>query len=140
MYIYIFGNGNISLPDFRMYYETPLLQVVNNPEVHFLVGDFRGADTLALEFLKTLTPHVTLYHVGERPRYLPDRFKTRVSEWKLIGNFTTDQERDRAAIERCTHYLGVDFNSDEKRKSGTLKNIQLCNELGKVYLGDLKFV
>ncbi|MFD1001101.1 hypothetical protein ACFQ21_17370 [Ohtaekwangia kribbensis] len=138
MYIYIFGNGNTSFSDFRKYYETPLLQVVNNPGVHFLVGEFRGVDTLALEFLKTLTPHVTLYHVGERPRYLPDRFKTHVAEWKVIGNFKTDQERDCAAIDRCTHYLAIDFNSDEKRKSGTLKNIELCNELGKIYLGDSK--
>lgn len=66
MYIYIFGNGNASFSDFRMYYETPLLQVVNNPEVHFLVGDFRGIDTLTLEFLKTLTANVTVYHVGEK--------------------------------------------------------------------------
>jgi hypothetical protein len=134
MYIYIFGNGNTSFSDFRTHYETPLLQVVNNPEVHFLIGDFRGVDTLALEFLKTLTPNVTVYHVGEKPRYSPDRFKTRVSEWKLIGNFKSDQERDRAAIDRCTHYLAVDFNSDEKRKSGTFKNIELCNELGKLNL------
>lgn len=138
MYIYIFGNGNASFSDFRMYYETPLLQVVNNPEVHFLVGDFRGIDTLTLEFLKTLTANVTVYHVGEKPRYLPDRFRTRVSEWKCMGNFKTDQERDRAAIERCTHYLAIDFNSDEKRKSGTLKNIELCNERGKLYLTDVK--
>lgn len=55
-----------------------------------------------------------------------------------MGNFKTDQERDRAAIERCTHYLAIDFNSDEKRKSGTLKNIELCNERGKLYLTDVK--
>ena len=85
--------------------------------------DYKGVDTLVMELLKSEASKVTVYHIGERPRYLPDKYKTKVSGWKLIGGFETDEARDMAAIESCSHYLAVDFNSDEQRKSGTLKNI-----------------
>lgn len=87
---------------------------------------------MALEFLKTASAHVTLYHVGDRPRYLPDKFRTHVGEWQLVGGYKSDLERDHAAIDACTHFLAVDFNSDAQRKSGTQKNIDRCLVLGKL--------
>jgi hypothetical protein len=134
MKIYIFGNGNLSFGDFLDLYATILSPLVLDKENHFLVGDFRGADTLAMEFLKTSTPNVSIFHVGEKPRYQPDAFKTWVKDWQWIGGFANDSARDRAAIEQCTHFLGLDFNSDEVRKSGTQKNIEYCLKLGKINL------
>ena len=129
---YIFGNGNISWADFQSLYAGQLLALAADPAHAFIVGDFRGVDTLALELLKTLTPRVSLYHVGERPRYMPDAFRTQVTHWTVVGGFASDAERDRAAITACTHFLAIDFNSDAKRTSGTQKNIVRCLELGKV--------
>lgn len=132
MRVFVFGNGNISFADFLTCYQQPLSQLLETVEdLSFLVCDFRGADALTLEFLKTESSKVQLCHIGERPRYLPDAFKTQVGQWQLIGGFASDKERDRYAIENCTHFLAVDFNSDEKRESGTLRNIKKCMDLGK---------
>ena len=103
--------------------------------MNFLVGDFRGVDTLVMEYLKCRTSNVRVYHVGVQPRYLPDKFRTKVSQWELVGGFTSDEERDSAAIETCTHFLAYDANSNHARKSGTLRNIERCLELGKENLG-----
>lgn len=132
MNIYIFGNGNTSFDDFLEHYAATLREYAGQKDVSFSLCDFRGVDTLAMEFLKTITANVRIYHIGERPRYLPDKYKTRVSQWEIIGGFADDESRDAAAIEGCTHFLAVDFNSNEKRKSGTQKNIERCMDSGKI--------
>jgi hypothetical protein len=134
MQVYVFGNGNLRFCDFIDYYEAPLKTAIALPKTHFIVCDFRGADTLTIEWLKSETGNVSVYHIGERPRYSPDRFRTKVSQWKFVGGFTTDAERDAAAISQCTHFLAMDFNSDENKQSGTQKNIATCLELGKISL------
>lgn len=136
MKIYIFGNGNISFGDFKQYYELPVNDALKQDQsAVFLICDFRGTDVLAAELLKSKTPNVILLHVGEKPRYFPDKFKTESGNWALSGGFKNDAERDRAAIDQCSHFIAMDFNSDTKRKSGTLKNIELCISLGKIRLG-----
>lgn len=134
MNVYIFGNGNISLRDFLKHYGAVLDPLVEESEHHFIVCDFRGADTLAMELLKTRTANVHVYHVGERARYRPDSYRTKVSQWTFRGGFSSDEERDDAAIDACTHFIAVDFNSNEKRVSGTRRNIERCLEKGKVDL------
>lgn len=131
MKIYVFGNGNISFSDFKMYYEQIMIRYVRDENVSFLVADFRGVDTLTMELLKCDSANVTVYHVGDKPRYLPDKFKTKVNNWIILGEFQNDEERDLEAINQCTHFIAMDFNSDKKRKSGTQKNIEICEKLGK---------
>lgn len=135
MRLYIFGNGNLSFPDFLKYYHEPLSRLERGSNLHFIVCDFRGVDTLVMEYLKCSTPHVRVCHVGERPRYLPDKFRTMVSRWELIGGFRGDEDRDAFAMAACTHFLAFDFNSNARRKSGTQRNIERCLELGKARLG-----
>jgi hypothetical protein len=132
MKVYVFGNGNINFDDFISCYATYLRKLVAQQNTQFIICDFRGVDTLTIEFLKNETENVSIYHIGDRSRYIPDRFKTKVSQWKFIGGFKTDFERDGKAIENCTHFLATDFNSDETRKSGTQKNIEKCLALGKI--------
>ena len=132
MKIYVFGNGNTCFSDFTRCYETYLRELVAKPNTHFVVCDFRGVDTLTMEFLKSETGNVSIYHIGDHPRYVPDRFRTKVSQWKFVGAFKTDVERDIAAIEDCTHFLAIDFNSDKIRKSSTKRNIEKCLVLGKI--------
>jgi hypothetical protein len=134
MNVYVFGNGNLSFEDFKTHYEIPLLKALEVTDCSFSLCDFRGTDTLTMEFLKCLSAKVTVYHVGERPRYFPDKYKTKAGEWLVLAGFASDEARDRAAIDACTHYLAIDFNSDTKRKSGTQKNIELCDSLGKMRL------
>lgn len=134
MNIYIFGNGNIRFSDFKSHYEEVINRYLDQEDVVFSLCDFRGVDTLAMELLKCASPRVTVYHVGDKPRYFPDQFKTQAGSWTVLGGFENDQQRDLEAINRCTHFIAVDFNSDSKRKSGTQKNIEKCEELGKIRL------
>lgn len=134
MNIYLFGNGNTSFADFRTHYEEIINRYLDDESVHFSLCDFRGTDTLSMELLKCTTSRVSVYHIGERPRYLPDKFKTKVSEWKILGGFENDEQRDLEVIRHCTHFIAVDFNSDGKRTSGTQKNIDRCEALGKIRL------
>jgi hypothetical protein len=134
--ILIFGNGNLSFDNFLKEYVV-YLDKLNFDECEFIVGDFRGTDTLILEYLKTKTMKVNVYHIGEQPRYFPDTFKMQTSYWKIVGNFKSDKARDAAMIQHCTHFLGIDYNSDETRKSGTAKNIEKCLQQGKIDLRNL---
>ena len=132
MNIYVFGNGNISFMEFISCYQSYLRELVSQPESQFIVCDFKGADTLTMEFLKSETKNVSVFHIGNNPRYLPSKFRTKVSQWKIKGGFETDAERDHAAIQLCTHFLATDYNSDKTRKSGTQQNIETCLNLGKI--------
>lgn len=120
MRLYVFGNGNLDFDVFTRLY-VPALETALDKDAGFLVCDFRGADTLTMEWLKTRTGNVEVLHVGGRPRYLPDKHRTRVSEWTVTGGFTSDAQRDEEALRRSTHALAVDFNSDASRTSGTAK-------------------
>ena len=133
-HIYIFGNGNLSFSDFEQYYLSVIRQEASDPATSFLIGDFRGTDTLAMELLKNLTPRVTVLHIGERPRYFPDKFRTNAGNWSVRGGFQSDTERDEFAIAHCTHFIAVDFNSDSQRTSGTLRNMHACLNAGKTNL------
>jgi hypothetical protein len=135
MKIFVFGNGNLPFNDFLTHYVLPAERYVGCniclPRVEFLLCDFRGVDTLMMEFLKTRTANVTVFHIGTDPRYFPSKFQTKAATWATVAGFENDKDRDAAAIERCTHFLAHDTNTDENRKSGTQKNIELCLELGK---------
>jgi hypothetical protein len=137
MKIYVFGNGNLSFKGFQENYISLISHRNLIHTAEFIIGDFRGVDTLMMEYLKTESANVTILHIGEKPRYLPDKYKTKVSSWHLIGNFIDDESRDLKAIEECTHYLAIDVNSNKKRISGTQKNIELCESLGKISIKKL---
>ncbi|MCS3867494.1 hypothetical protein J3D55_000410 [Chryseobacterium ginsenosidimutans] len=129
--IYVSGNGNLSWENFHQFYIEPLKKL-NLSECEFIIRDFSGTDTLMMEFLKDKSENVTILHVGQRPRYLINKFKTKAEKWNVIGGFTSNYERDLFGIELCTHFLAIDFNTDENRKSGTLKNIEKCLNLNKI--------
>ena len=131
MKIFIFGNGNISFDNFVEHYSNPLKPYLNNSDVEFVICDFRGTDTLTMELLKSISSNVTVCHIGEKPRYAPDKYKTKASQWTFKGGFISDEERDNYAIKYCTHFLAVDYNSNNKRVSGTEKNINKCLSMNK---------
>lgn len=132
--IFVFGNGNLSFQDFLYYYVPVLEKYYAQDNTSFLIGDFRGTDVLTLEWLKCQTPHVTMFHLFDRPRYTSDKFKTFVSDWTVKGGFLDNTKRDLAMCNECTHFLGFDFNTDSYRKSGTQKNIEHCLKLNKTRL------
>ncbi|WP_294301246.1 hypothetical protein [uncultured Chryseobacterium sp.] len=131
--IFVFGNGNLSWENFHLFYIEPLKGTTFS-ECEFIIGDFAGADTMMMEYLKDKTENVTIIHMKDRPRYSVNTFRNQAARWKMIGKFVSDGERDEYGISNCTHFLAVDFNSDETRKSGTLKNIEKCVSLGRIKL------
>jgi len=137
--IYVFGNGNLSFKNFIDYYEKPITQLLNK-NVNFVICDFKGVDTLTMELLKCATPNVSILHIGEKPRYLCDKYKTKVGQWDIIGGFQSDHERDVAAINMCTHFIAYDFNSNENRKSGTQMNIESCLNQHKIRLKNISLL
>ena len=137
MRVYVFGNGNTSFDDFTRDYGKSLsraLFLAKVKPVSFIVCDYKGVDTLTMEYLKTLTEDVSVYHMGKHPRYYPATFGTKVDMWKRVGGFENDAQRDSAAIDACTHFIAYDFNSTPTRKSGTKRNIERCIELEKVWI------
>jgi len=136
MKIFVFGNGNISFESYLNCYKksiTPLLDEDNE----FILCDFKGVDTLTAELLKTKTANVIVFHIGKFPRYTPDKYKTKVSQWIYKGGFISDEERDLEALNYCTHFIATDFNSNSKRISGTKKNIEECLKQGKINLSSV---
>lgn len=129
--IYVFGNGNLSWEKFNQFYIKPLKDF-DLSECEFIMGDFCGVDTLMMEYLKDKSEKVSILHIGQKPRYFANTFKTKAGKWEIKGGFVSDLERDNYAISNCTHFLAIDFNSDEKRKSGTTKNIEKCLNLDKI--------
>lgn len=130
--VYVFGNGNISCDDFFNIYAPAIHRAhESNPRTRFHVCDFRGVDTLTMEFLKHRTPSVTVYHVGKSPRYLPDRFNTLVSAWTINGGHASDKDRDAAAVSASSQFLAADFNSTADHTTATARSIRACVLLGK---------
>lgn len=131
MKVFLFGNGNLSFQVFTETYATVIDECIDKG-ASFIVCDFRGTDTLVMEYLKCRCNDVTVYHVGEKPRYFPDKFRTFAGNWKMVGGFCSDVERDTAAMENCTHFYAMDFNTDDKRVSGTRQIIDKLSGSGKV--------
>ena len=94
MKVYIFGNGNINYSDLEELYLKQIRQLVKKDNVEFMVCDFRGTDTLIMEFLKSESKNVTVLHIGDKPRYIPDKYKTKVSKWKICLLYTSPSPRD----------------------------------------------
>lgn len=132
--IFIFGNGNLSFNDFIRHYVPVLENVYALLETEFILSDFRGTDTLAMEWLKSKTPNVTIFSVGDKAHYLPDQFNTFVPDWKLKNGFEHHTQRDTALVNACTHFLAIDFNSDQVRTSATNKSIRKCLQFNKIQL------
>jgi hypothetical protein len=127
LHIFITGHGNLSVSHFFDHY-VPILEAHEN--AHFHLCDFRGCDTLTMEFLKTLSTRVTIYHIGDFPRYKPDVWRTKVSSWTIKGGYTSDQDRDIAALSPCDHILALDLHSTPERLSGVGRNLKEAQQRG----------
>jgi hypothetical protein len=77
--VFVFGNGNISFQEFHNKYVNILDRLKEQSDISFIVCDFRGTDTLVMEYLKN-NSNVTLLHIGDKPRYIPDKYKTKVND------------------------------------------------------------
>lgn len=81
----------------------------------FHVGDARGADFMAQEFLDGLRARFIVYHMLVAPRNVYGR------PFRIIGGFTSDKERDEAMTAATTEDIA--WVRPGREKSGTAKNL-----------------
>lgn len=118
--IFISGHRNITEEEFNNNYcERIHGELIANPEVRFVIGDYHGVDIMAQNYLLDqlgVDPEkVTVYHMWDKPR----NANPKVINFK--GGFTSDSERDEAMTKAS--YRDIAFVRDNKVMSGTAENI-----------------
>lgn len=110
---FISGHLDLTCEEFTEHYHSDIIRAVENGS-SFIVGDARGTDTLAQEFLKDY-PDVTVYHMFDSPR-------NNVGKHPTVGGFKNDEERDAAMTFASTNDIA--WVRPGREKSGTAKNIK----------------
>jgi len=111
---FISGHRDITEEDFSKHYEQKIFDAINEG-ASFVVGDCKGADTMAQKYLKAMIcKNVTVYHMFEEPRFN--------AGFKTIGGFKDDIQRD--------YQMTVNSNDDiawvqhGRERSGTAANLE----------------
>ena len=128
---FISGHLDLSDENFETYYK-PLLNLAIEQKCSFVVGDAKGADAKAQNYLwerskqdPSIRGRVTVYHIGEKPRNNPG-FQTKsgfIGDDHRDVNMTKDSTDDILWIrsaEEAKKLYGKKFNL--KRISGTEQN------------------
>jgi hypothetical protein len=112
MIFFISGHLDLTQEEFQTHY-VPLLREAISMGDSFIVGDARGTDAMAQEFLAKLSASVIVYHMFELPR--------NNCGFEVIGGFRTDQERDEAMTKNSD--ADIAWIRPGREKSGTAKNL-----------------
>jgi hypothetical protein len=113
MICFISGHLDLTEQEFQEHY-APRIALAMAQGATFVVGDARGADAMAQEYLKLKGANATVYHMLENPRHNAG-FSTK-------GGFKSDAERDSAMTRDSTEDLA--WIRPGREKSGTAKNLQ----------------
>lgn len=109
---FISGHLDLSEMEFKKYYK-PQIDLALELGESFVVGDARGADSLAQKYLLGRSTNVTVYHMFETPR--------NNAGFATQGGFQSDTERDRAMTKDSTKDIA--WVREGREKSGTQKNL-----------------
>ena len=114
-----FISGHLSLTDaeFNEHYRSAIDEALSRGDT-FVVGDARGADTIAQNYLLGRTQAVVVYHMFTEPR--------NNAGFKTIGGFKTDEERDKQMTADSDHDIA--WVRPGRERSGTQKNIDRRNQ------------
>jgi ADP-ribose pyrophosphatase YjhB (NUDIX family) len=111
---FISGHGDLTEEEFDEHYVKAIDGALVNDRASFVVGDFRGADTMAQDYLKRKTDRVTVFHMFEEPRYN--------AGFPSFGrNYRSDSERDRAMTKMSDEDIA--WVRPGKERSGTARNL-----------------
>ena len=93
---FISGHLDLSKKEFDEHYKIKIQSAMSNGD-SFIIGDARGADSLAQQVLtEHLYDKVTVYHMLEKPRNNFGNFKTK-------GGFKCDDDRDEQMTKDSTN-------------------------------------
>lgn len=114
---FISGHGDVTEAEFALHYKEKIDKAILKGH-SFVIGDFRGLDSIAQEYLsfvlgKDAPNRVTVYHMHKAPR-VNNGFPTK-------GGFKSDEERDAAMTEASNKDIA--WVRKGKHKSGTKANI-----------------
>jgi len=117
MIAFISGHLDLTPEEFDEHYK-PFIDAAVFHGNKMVVGDAKGADAMAQEYIKSIGNNVyelvTVYHMFEHPRNNAAEFKTR-------GGFKSDTERDEAMTKASDYDIA--WVRPGREKSGTAKNI-----------------
>lgn len=113
MTLFISGHLDVSPEEFARYY-APHLTEAHQKGARFVVGDARGADTLAQAFLRDLDAEVVVYHLFEQPR-------NNVGNFPKHGGFSSENARDAAMT--AASESDIAWIRPGREKSGTARNL-----------------
>lgn len=116
---FISGHGSITDDEWEVYYKESINNIIaseKNPM--FVVGDYKGVDSKAQDYLKKKNARCIVFHMLDTPRYN--------AGFPTIGGFGTDEDRDAA----MTKVSDIDllYVRDPNKKSGTGRNFERRRE------------
>jgi len=115
-HIFVSGHLDLTNDEFVEHYVPRLLEACKGEErAVFHIGDARGADTMAQEFLAEWRAWVFVYHMHEKPRNHVDK------QARLVGGFTSDGARDAAMTAATTEDIA--WVRPGREQSGTARNL-----------------
>lgn len=119
---FISGHLDLTAQEFEEHYAPRILAAIGLG-ANFVVGDARGADNMAQEFLAdrySAKPcctdwhrHITVYHMHKRPR--------NNAGFPTSGGFKSDSERDKAMT--ADSDADIAWVRSGRERSGTAKNL-----------------
>ena len=126
MIYFISGHLSLTHEEFDTHYK-PLIDEALSHNSSFVIGDAKGADTLAQNYLFGKTYKVVVYHMFETPRYN--------AGFPTEGGFQSDEERDIAMTNNSDRDIA--WVRKGREKSGTQKNLDRRSDLKYrlLYLG-----
>ena len=133
---FVSGHVDVTQQDFDDNYRDKLIEAANSPNSTFVMGNAKGIDTMAREFLveqlgDNNLHRITIYHLGKKSGLQDSRIKT-------IGGFKNHNEKDAAMTrvsdediawvrshEESKILYGSKYNPN--RISGTQRNLDRRN-------------
>lgn len=116
---FVSGHLDLTPAEFDQHYK-PLIEKAISEQASFVVGDARGADRMAQDFLYERKATAIVFHMFTSPRHNPG-FPTK-------GGYQTDEERDIAMTEASTHDIA--YVKPDRPNSGTASNVKRRTQTG----------
>ncbi len=109
---FVSGHLSVTSEEFEGHY-IPALEAALEKGCSFVVGDAKGADAMAQDWLKAHKAEANVYHMFKSPRHN--------AGFPYIGGFKTDDERDTAMT--AASDFDIAWVRPGREKSGTARNL-----------------
>lgn len=115
---FISGHLDLTEEEFNLHYKPHIDEALKNNS-SFVIGDAKGADSLAQQYLADKIKNVTIYHMFTTPR-------NNIGNFKTIGGFVSDNQRDSQMTKDSD--IDIAWVRVGRERSGTAKNIKRRQE------------